>query len=118
MILLGLILVLLAGGALALVLTEESARYILFGYTFELNQVEMFLAGAAAAAVLLLGLWLIGSGSRRSAKRRRALRGARAEASNRVARLEDEKRELERRLEHSPEPGDRLVSRGSQDTRP
>ncbi|MEQ4722008.1 hypothetical protein [Nonomuraea sp. B19D2] len=118
MILLGLILVLLAGGAIVLVLTEDSARYILFGYTFEPNQVEMFLAGAAAAAVLLLGLWLMGSGSRRSARRRRALRGARAEASSRVARLEDEKRELERRLEHSPAPGDRLVARGSEDTRP
>ncbi|WP_433436456.1 hypothetical protein [Nonomuraea sp. CA-141351] len=118
MILLGLILVLLAGGAFALVLTEESARYILFGYTFEPNQVEMFFAGAAAGVVLLLGLWLLGSGSRRSAKRRRALRGAKAEASSRMARLEDEKRELERRLERSPEPSDRLVARGSEDTRP
>ncbi|MET7332726.1 hypothetical protein [Nonomuraea sp. NPDC005650] len=118
MVLLGVLLVLLAGGAVALVLTEESARYILFGYTFEPNQVEMFLVGAATAAVLLAGLWLIGSGSRRSARRRRRLRGARSEASSRVARLEDEKRELEKRLEHNPEPGDRLVARGSEDTRP
>ncbi|MEV4017619.1 hypothetical protein AB0J35_44735 [Nonomuraea angiospora] len=115
MILLGVLLVLLAGSAVAIVLTEESARYILFGYTFEPNQVEMFLAGAATAAVLLLGLWLIGSGSRRSARRRRRLQGARAEVSDRVARLEDEKRELERRLQRTPEPGDRLVARDSED---
>jgi ABC-type nickel/cobalt efflux system permease component RcnA len=118
MILLGLLLVLLAGGAVALVLTEETARYILFGYTFELNHVEMFFAGAAAAAVLLLGVWLLGSGSRRTARRRRRLRSARAETSNRVARLEDEKRDLERQLEHDQEPGDRLVARGSEETRP
>ncbi|SDL09995.1 hypothetical protein [Nonomuraea jiangxiensis] len=119
MILLGLVLVLLAGGAVALVLTEESPRYLLFGYAFELNHVEMFLVGAAAAACLLLGLWLLGSGSRRTARRHRRLRSAKAEASSRVAQLEEEKRDLERRLEHEQEhepdtvPGDRLVARGT-----
>ncbi|PZG22677.1 hypothetical protein [Nonomuraea aridisoli] len=138
MIVLGLILALLAGGALYLVLTEESTRYVLFGYTFELNHVEMFLAGAASAAVLALGLWLLGSGSRRTARKHRRLRSAKAEASSRVARLEDEKRELERKLqrehaereraertereqaerserEHERVSGDRLVARGSDD---
>ncbi|HEX4815059.1 MAG TPA: hypothetical protein VFV66_20140 [Nonomuraea sp.] len=112
MIFLGLILVLLAVGAGVLVLTEESSRYILFGYTFELNQVEMFLAGAACGVVLLLGLWLLTTGSRRTARQRRRLRQARSEASSRVARLEDEKRELERRLEQENTSGDRLVARG------
>ncbi|GAA3685572.1 hypothetical protein GCM10022224_057930 [Nonomuraea antimicrobica] len=112
MILLGLLLILLAGGAFALVLTEESARYLLFGHAFELDHVEMFLAGAAAAALALVGLWLMGSGSRRSARRHRRLRHARAESSSRVARLEDEKRDLERRLEREPATGDRLVARG------
>ncbi|SEG75790.1 hypothetical protein SAMN05444920_104325 [Nonomuraea solani] len=107
-------MVLLAGGAVALVLTEESARYILFGYTFELNHVEMFLAGAATAAVLLLGLWLLGSGSRRTARERRRMRAAKAETSDRVARLENEKRDLERKLEreHATD-GDQLVARGT-----
>ncbi|MGP3961378.1 hypothetical protein ACTWPT_35810 [Nonomuraea sp. 3N208] len=112
MILLGLLLVLLAGGAVALVLSEESSRYILFGYTFELNHLEMFLAGAVTMAVLALGLWMLGSGSRRTARQRRRLRSARAEASSEVARLEDEKRDLERRLERESTTGDRLVARG------
>lgn len=120
MIVLGVLLILLAGAAFALVLTEESARYILFGYTFEPNHVEMFLAGAAVSVVLLLGLWMLGSGSRRTAKQRRRLRSARAEASDRVARLEDEKRDLERKLErehahsepaHSDRSGDRQIGR-------
>ncbi|MEV0594423.1 hypothetical protein [Nonomuraea cavernae] len=140
MVLLGLVLVLLAGGAVYMVATEESARYILFGYTFQPDHVEMFLAGAVTAAVLLAGLWMLGSGSRRSARRRRRIRSARAEESSRLAKLEDEKRDLERKLEReradtqpapapAPEPepvpeprhasGDKLVARGSSDdTRP
>ncbi|MEU5859826.1 MULTISPECIES: hypothetical protein [unclassified Nonomuraea] len=144
MVLLGLILVLLAGGAVALVATEESSRYILFGNTYQLDHVQMFVAGAVTAAALLAGLWLIGSGSRRTARKRRRLRAARAEASDRVSRLEGEKRDLERRLErdraaeaaeaaeratddgvtgrhvaHEPAEGDRLVAGGrTDDTRP
>jgi hypothetical protein len=111
MILLGLLLILLAVGAVVLVFTEETTRYILFGYTFELNHVEMFLAGAATAAVLVLGLWLLGSGSRRTARQRRRLRSARVEASSRAARLEEEKRDLEQQLERERTSGDRLVAR-------
>ncbi|MEV3978475.1 hypothetical protein [Nonomuraea sp. NPDC049758] len=146
MVLLGLILVLLAGGAVALVVTEESSRYILFGNTYQLDHVQMFLAGAVVAAALLAGIWLIGAGSRRTARKRRRLRAVRAEASDRVSRLEDEKRDLERRLErdrnraahdggtdgrvahervaseraaHEPVDGDRLVAGGRpDDTRP
>lgn len=99
MIFLGLLLVLLAGGAAILVATEDSARYVLFGYTFAPNHIEMFLAGAAASAALLLGIWMIMIGSRRSAQRRRRLRSARADASDRVAKLENEKRELEKKLD-------------------
>ncbi|WP_378785922.1 hypothetical protein ACFMQL_15030 [Nonomuraea fastidiosa] len=111
MIVLGLLMILLAGAAFALVLVEQSSRYVLFGQTFELGYVEMFLTGAAAAALLLVGLWLMGSGSRRTARQRRRLRSARAEASDRVARLEDEKRELERRLERERAgDGDHLVA--------
>ncbi|MBB6346526.1 hypothetical protein ACWGH8_38120 [Nonomuraea muscovyensis] len=163
MIFLGLLLVLLAGGAIAWVATEDSTGYNLFGYMFEPSHVEMFAAGAVTAAVLFAGLALMAAGSRHAARRRRQMRSAKAEASHRVARLEDEKRELERRLEREqaaerqqaeerrqaaeheraaereraaegrhaaaqrttaehPVPrqatGDRLVARGSEDTRP
>ncbi|NUW33555.1 hypothetical protein HTZ77_19265 [Nonomuraea sp. SMC257] len=96
---LGLVLVLLAGGAVVLVATEETSRYILFGYTLQLDHVQMFAAGAITAAVLFLGLWMMVAGTRMSARRRRRMRADRAQTSDRVARLEDEKRELEQRLE-------------------
>ncbi|GAA2291725.1 hypothetical protein GCM10010149_43930 [Nonomuraea roseoviolacea subsp. roseoviolacea] len=99
MTLLGLVLVLLAGGAVVLVATEETSRYILFGYTLQLDHVQMFAAGAVTAVVLLLGLWMMVAGTRRSARRRRRMRADQAQTSDRVARLEDEKRELEQRLE-------------------
>ncbi|HUR04970.1 MAG TPA: hypothetical protein VM347_20675 [Nonomuraea sp.] len=129
MILLGLLLVLLSGGAIALVASEETARYILFGYTFEFNSFGMFIAGAVTAAVLLLGIAMISSGARRTATRRRQARVARAESSSQVARLEEEKRELERKLEREhetqpvrrpepePEPADRLVAGGVENSR-
>ncbi|WP_336212059.1 hypothetical protein [Nonomuraea sp. LPB2021202275-12-8] len=116
MIFLGLLLVLLAGAAVVLVATEESARYILFGYTFEPNHIEMFVAGAATAGVLLLGIWLMMLGSRRSAQRRRRLRSVRADASDRVAKLEDEKRELERKLEREHTTDDQLVAGRPEET--
>ena len=118
MIVLGLLMILLAGAAFALVLVEQSSRYVLFGQTVELGHVEMFLAGAAAAALLLVGLWLMGSAARRTARQRRRLRSARAEASDRVARLENEKRELERRLERErASDGDHLVAGRAEDRR-
>lgn len=106
MIVLGLILILLAAGAIVLISLEESttastASLTVFDYTFQPNHLEMYLAGAATAGVLLLGLAMIGSGYRRSSHRRRQMREARVEAHDRVARLEDEKRRLERKLTES-----------------
>lgn len=124
MIFLGLLLVLLAAGSAILVLSEESARYILFGYTFQPNHVEMFLVGAATTAALFLGLWLITAGTRRTAKRRRELLHARHNASNKVAKLENEKRELQRKLErekaakdHADDHTDHVGNHARTDTR-
>lgn len=109
MIFLGLLLVILGAGAAILVFTEEGTGYDVFGYTFQPDHIEMFLAGAAASATLLLGLWLITLGSRRAARQRRALRGARADASHRVAELEKEKRRLQERLDKEQETSRRAA---------
>jgi hypothetical protein len=116
MIVLGLILVLLAAGAILVVSLDESTVSAavpvnVFDYTFQPNHLEMFLAGAATAGVLLVGLAMIGSGSRRARQQRKQLRESRVEADGRVAELEAEKRRLERKLHDtdqtpvSPSPG-------------
>ncbi|GAA0933928.1 hypothetical protein [Nonomuraea longicatena] len=96
MTVLGLILILLAGSAVAMAVMEPDGTFLLFGTAFSVGHLEMFAAGAAACAVLVLGLLLMGAGSRRSARHRRQARESRAEA----ARLRDEKR----RLEHKDTP--------------
>lgn len=113
MIVLGLLFVLLAAGAVVVTVMEPSttastASFTMFGYTVQPNHLEMFVAGAGAAVALLLGFALINAGSRRSARRRRRFHDSQAEA----ARLESEKRALERKLEPDGrmEPGDRLVA--------
>ncbi|MFD1938361.1 MULTISPECIES: hypothetical protein [Nonomuraea] len=132
MIVLGLILVLIAAAAIYLVAMEPDTTYTVFGYTFEPSHLEMFLVGAATAGVLLLGLSMIGSGSRRSVLHRRRLREARVQTNDRVAKLEDEKRALERKLHdnddvaatetrtvprQAPHPDDHLVAGPRSDER-
>ncbi|WP_143590127.1 hypothetical protein [Thermoactinospora rubra] len=103
MVVLGLLLVLAAAGAIAFVSvnasTTSDATFSAFGYSVAANHLEMFLAGAAVAAVLLVGIAMLNSGTRRAAERRRRLRAVRHEARDKVAQLEAEKRELERKLE-------------------
>jgi membrane protein implicated in regulation of membrane protease activity len=100
MTVLGLILVLLAGSAVAMAVMEPDGTFLLFGTAFAVGHLEMFAAGAAACAVLVLGLLLMGAGSRRSARHRRQVRESRVEA----ARLKGEKRDLQRRLEREDTP--------------
>ncbi|GAA2851161.1 hypothetical protein GCM10010517_08740 [Streptosporangium fragile] len=110
MIVLGLLLIVLAGATVIAVSWDETAAstatasFTVFDRTFQLTQLEMFFAGVATGAVFLLGLAIVLAGMRRSAVRRRRLRASRAEARDRVARLEEEKRELERKLEEAPTP--------------
>jgi hypothetical protein len=106
MIVLGLVLVLVAVAAGVAVTVDEpsvTTTVTVFNRTYELTSTEMFAAGVVAAALFLLGFALILSGGRRSAGRRQRLRASRLEARDRVARLEDEKRELERQLENTPD---------------
>ncbi|MGJ6963660.1 hypothetical protein ACSDR0_17290 [Streptosporangium sp. G11] len=108
MIVLGLLLIVLAGATVIAVSWDETAAstttasFTIFDRLFQLTQLELFFAGVATGAVLLLGLGMMFSGMRRSAAHRRRLRASRTEARDRVTRLEEEKRELERKLEETP----------------
>lgn len=110
MIVLGLLLIVLAGAAVIAVSWDEAATstatasFTVFDRTFQLSQLEFFFAGVVTGAVLLLGIALMLAGMRHAAARRRRLRDSRMEARDRVARLEEEKRELERKLQESPDP--------------
>ena len=103
MIVLGLLLIVLAGAALVVVANDESggiaASITALGRTVNLSKLELFLAGAATAAIFLIGLVLLSGGMRRSGVKRKKARAAKAETRDRVARLEEEKRQLERKLE-------------------
>ncbi|MFC4585904.1 hypothetical protein [Sphaerisporangium corydalis] len=112
MIVLGLLLIVLAGAALVAVANDENggitASITILDRTLQLSKLELFLAGAATAAVFLIGLLVLTGGMRRSGAKRKKLRAARVETRDRVARLEEEKRQLERKLETetaaTPEP--------------
>ncbi|MET8142810.1 hypothetical protein ABZU32_21105 [Sphaerisporangium sp. NPDC005288] len=103
MIVLGLLLIVLAGATLVAVANDETggiaASVTVLDRTFQLSKLELFLAGAATAAVFLIGLMILTAGMRRAGAKRRKMREARVETRDRVARLEEEKRRLERRLE-------------------
>ncbi len=108
MIVLGLLLIVLAGATVIAVSWDETAAstttasFTVFDRLFQFTQLELFFAGVATGAVFLLGLGMMFSGMRRSAAKRRSLRASRMEARDRVTRLEEEKRELERKLEETP----------------
>ncbi|MEU4832346.1 hypothetical protein [Streptosporangium sp. NPDC023615] len=101
-------MIVLAGATVIAVSWDETAAstttatFTMFDRTYQLTQLELFFAGVATGAVFLLGLGIILAGMKRSAARRRKLRAARAEEHDRVTRLEEEKRELERKLEETP----------------
>lgn len=109
MIILGLLLIVLAGATVIAVSWDETAAstatasFTIFDRTVQLSQLELFFAGVAVGAVFLLGLMIMFVGMRRSSAQRRKLRSSRSEARDRVARLEEEKRELERKLDETPE---------------
>ncbi|MDH2429569.1 hypothetical protein [Sphaerisporangium sp. TRM90804] len=103
MIVLGLLLIVLAGAGLIAVANDETggvtASITVLDRTLQLTNLELFLAGAATAAVFLIGLMMLTGGMRRAGVRRKKAVAARAETRDRVARLEEEKRRLERKLE-------------------
>ena len=102
MLALGILLILLAiAAAIAVTINEPAASTTVsvFGRTFEVSATQMFILGLITAALFLLGLWLLLKGMRRGRAKRKELRYARLEGRERVARLEEENRDLQRRLE-------------------
>ncbi|MFC6080599.1 hypothetical protein [Sphaerisporangium aureirubrum] len=103
MILLGLLLIVIAGAALVAVANDGTGgvatSVTVYDRVLQFNELELFLAGAATAAVFLLGLMFFTMGMRRAGVRRRKQLAARAESRDRVRRLEEEKRTLQQRLE-------------------
>ncbi|MFF0575301.1 hypothetical protein ACFY19_12780 [Streptosporangium saharense] len=101
-------MIVLAGATVVAVSWDEAATaastatFTVFDRTIQLSQLEFFFAGAVTGMVFLLGLALLFAGMRHSAVRRRKMHASRLEARDRVARLEQEKRELERKLEETP----------------
>jgi hypothetical protein len=74
MIILGLILVLVAAGAIVTALVAAPAQTATFdmgAFSLEMNTVGVFFAGAGAVVLLAVGLELIRSGARRANRRRK-----------------------------------------------
>ncbi|MCG5217646.1 hypothetical protein [Streptosporangium sp. KLBMP 9127] len=106
MVVLGLLLMVASAAALVVIFADEPATATtsvsIMDRTYELTQLEVFLAGVATAVIFMLGLMLTMRGMRRTLIHRRDRRRSRAETHNRTARLEAEKRELERKLDETP----------------
>lgn len=110
MLVLGVLLILLAvAAAIAVAVAEPAASttVTVLGRDFTVTGTQMFVLGLITATLFLLGLALLWKGLRRSRVRRKELRYARLEGRERVARLEEEKRDLQRRL------GDATPARGA-----
>ncbi|WP_157518290.1 hypothetical protein [Herbidospora mongoliensis] len=133
MVLLGLLLIVLAGAVLIEISVQETTATAttpisVLDWNFTLTSFEMFLLGVGTAAGVLIGLAMVSGGMRRGVARRRRLREERLAERDRVSRLESEKRNLEQKLvdqnhngvddrdetrpvEHA-EDGDQLVAGG------
>lgn len=133
MVLLGLLLIVVAGAVLIEISIQDTTAtattpITVLDWNFTLTSFEMFLLGAATAAGVLIGLAMVSGGMRRGVAKRRKMREERLAERDRVSRLESEKRDLEQQLvdrnhngvddrDETPpadrvEDGDRLVAGG------
>lgn len=84
MIVLGIILILLAAGAatfaaIATGAATQAVELSAVGMSVTLTPLALFVSGAVALLLLVLGLWLVARGTRRKAQTRRELRQLRKE---------------------------------------
>jgi uncharacterized membrane protein YfcA len=87
MLLLGLLLIALAAGAVvAAVFATDSSELTYLG--FDVSALGLFLIGAGSVLALVVGAWLAKAGARRDLRRRRETR-RQAKASAEQARAEE-----------------------------
>lgn len=96
MAVLGLVLVLLVAALVVGVVYDNGAATTLhvFGVGIDANVISVFLVGAAAMFVLLLGLWLLSASARRARRNRRERKAMEREREQREAELEQERARL------------------------
>ncbi|MGN6242102.1 MAG: hypothetical protein ACTHQ3_00330 [Motilibacteraceae bacterium] len=96
MAVLGLLLVLLVAALVVGVIYDNGAASTLhvFGVGIDATVIGVFLTGAAAMLVLLLGLWLLTSSARRARRTRRERKAMEHEREAHEAELEQERARL------------------------
>jgi len=98
MMIIGLLLVAAAvvvGTGVVIGNTESSTNLDIFGLEVaNASGTGVFLLGAASAAVLLIGLWMIAAGLRKSRSRRLEVKQARHDRDKALRQQEDERRAL------------------------
>ncbi len=111
MMIIGLLLVVAAVvvGTGVVIGNSESASLEIFDREItDLTGAGVFLLGAATAAVLLIGLWMIAAGLRKSRRRRLEVRQARREREEVLRQQEEDRRALETERERLAEEKARL----------
>lgn len=107
MVLLGLLLIGAGSAALALVFAQPtlaSTSFTLLDRPFAVTGVEMFLAGAVTALTLLLGMTLVVKGLHRNLALRQHRHRVDQRTREKLARLEEEKRDLQLQVGQSAHP--------------
>ncbi len=121
MMIIGLLLVAAAVvvGTGVVISNTEEMNFDVFNVEFvNVSGAGIFLLGAATAAVLLIGLWMMGAGLRKSRRRRLEVRQARREreeALRQQEQQEEERRRLEAERERLAEEKARLADEGTTD---
>jgi ABC-type nickel/cobalt efflux system permease component RcnA len=98
MMILGLLLIAAAVvvGTEVVVSNTEAIRFDLFGWEVDNASVAgVFLFGAVAAVVLLVGLWMLATGLRRARRRRLEVRQARHDRDEALRQQDEERRAIE-----------------------
>jgi hypothetical protein len=112
MMIIGLLLMAAAvvAGTGVVIGNTDKTSFDVFNVEFvNLSEAGIFLLGAATGAVLLIGLWMMGAGLRKSRRRRLEVKQARREREEVLRQQEEERRDLETERERLAEERARLT---------